>query len=253
MVNKKKAQSMLFPEPENIDDSVQIELNQKTNYSITKAMLEELSYGGLYRVFYGMHNISMHHQMLTSLNPHEILAIFMGVHDIKYEKQDLHENLAFSEPEDVYDIINEVNKCAYTDSDLLSLKIRKKYSRKNVHKQTKGDLEKRIKKLQYYPKWRFLMSFRMPKKEPMKDFYDPNCDDRGARAKNVYVNRIFNAINKIYEKNKKLVESPGYAARTKPLTREEILEQTTLEYIKDVEGCQEDGAPAIKEPAESEV
>ena len=244
---------MLFPEPGHIDDSIEIELNQKTDYSITKTMLEELSYGGLYRVFYGIHNISMHHQMLTSLNPHEILAIFMGIHDIKYEKQGLHKKLSLTEPEDVYSIINKLNHNTYSDSGILNLKTSRKHAAKNVHPQKKGDLEKRVRKLDYYPKWKFLMSFRMPPKKVQQDFYDPNCDDRGAKGKSIYVNRIFNAIHEIYEKNIEEINSPGYAARTRPLTRDEILAQTTLEYIKDVEGCQEDGAPAIKEPVESKV
>ena len=237
MTSKKHIQQDFFPE--HIDNSIDIELNQKKNYSITKTMLNELSYGDLFRVWYGLNNISMHHQLMTSLNPHEIIAVYMGVQDIKYEKKNLHDKLSLVKPDDIYDIFKEANKDAYKSPALIKLMQDNKYRKSNVHSQKRGDLERRIRRLDYYPKWSFLVDFRMPAKKVQRDFYDPNYDDGGARGKTIYVNRIFGAMRGIYEKNKALVESPGYAIRSRPLTREEILEQTTLAYVRDVECCEE--------------
>lgn len=236
MAKKKEGQSMLFGK---IDDSVCIGLNQGENYNITKAMLNELSYGDLFRVFYGLNNISLHHQFMASLNPHEILAVYMGVHDIKYEKQGLHKKLSLAGPENVYDVLHEANSCSYTSPGLVRLKQGQKYRKCNVHSQKKGDLEKRIRKLDYYPKWRFLVDFRMPKKEAMMDFYDPNCDDRGARGKQVYVNSILRAVTFIYSRHMEEAVFPGHDVRSRPFAKDEILAQSTIAYARDVEGCSE--------------
>ena|GEM_PF-5584383 len=186
---------------------------KRKNYGVTKAMLNSLSYDQLFRAWYGINNINLPHEMLETLTEKEIIEIFIGNHDLKYENSSLFEKVSSCEPESVYEIIKEARKCAQPPQD-----------------PAENNLQERISELRYYTRWSFLMSFRMPKKEVGIDFLDPNIDDIGKRDKFVYVNRIFHAIKSVYEKNIEKTQLPGYAARCRDLTREEIFAMTSEEY-----------------------
>jgi len=150
-------------------------------FGFTKVGLGKFPYSALKKIFFGMHAIDLQPEMMTELNPSEILAKLYGAEFARVRR------VSFTAA-GFTALVRFLDGIAYRQSDFRAgaLKLPAPYPT------TPGAQQKRLAAVDEAAKERFVQSFLAPP----RGFYDPNNDGRDPR---LYVHRIYDHLNAAYK------------------------------------------------------
>ncbi len=154
---------------------------------IRKKDLKLLSVGGLINTLRGNHNVILLSDLWNNLNADEIISIYHGTGACKNQSSIKYRGM----PRKFYELINELNKISYPYIGNFRKDCIKKFP------SGKGDLEKRLLNMDEYTKDAFILSFHkpyIPSEIESPEHPEAWSDDPGGRNKQIYINRVYDAL-----------------------------------------------------------
>ena len=169
------------------------------NYNITKKYLGKLDYTHIETIWRGLHNINLPHEILTYMNPTEIVALAYGTQITK--ESDIGVKVFKKEYcyEETSKMISKLVGLAYREPKIRKLE---KEIKDKPYEHGSNDLIKRIrnnisvKTLKNF-KESFFEDYKPSAKEISYGYFDPNIDGIN---KNVYIKEIISHLNNIQKK-----------------------------------------------------
>ena len=199
------------PQPDSIDQAVQIGLNTRENYGLNFHMFagragkeQILDEHQARLISVGYENTALPDQLLKSLNPHEIIAFLFGTGKIKFANKhymcwnNLSEEV---KPEDAYKVVDAVvNKIAWHEQrgipHYLGMLKKRRY---NPHDDKPHMLEARINLLSPQTKRLIVTNFQMPPLIPGTHYEDRLFESRNRT--HAYAADLNRRIKSLYKRN----------------------------------------------------